>query len=356
MARHQTGHNSGVVHAGLYYAPGSLKAQLCTRGRLLLREFCADRDLAYEECGKVVVARDDSELPALRAIEARASANGVPDLRWLDAAAAEPRSSRTPPARPPCTRPTRPSSISPRWPGRWPPTSTSGWASRSPASSRPVPRWSSAARRVSWWPTGWWCAPDSRPTGWPAWPATRAGPAIVAFRGEYWRLIPERTYLVAGLLYPVPDPAYPFLGVHFTRRVGGAVDVGPNAVLALAREGYRRRDVRPADLADRAALARLSPHGPAALADGGARVAGDRCRRRPSSPRPAGWYRRSQVADVVRAPAGVRAQAVDADGSLVDDFRIGRAGGRGQVMTVRNAPSPGATSSLAIAEYIVDQC
>ena len=178
----------------------------------------------------------------------------------------------------------------------------------------------------------------------------------MAFRGEYWRLVPERAHLVQGLIYPVPDPAYPFLGVHFTRRVGGAVDVGPNAVLALAREGYRRRDVRPADLAEPLRLARLPPHGRPALADRGCASCGDRCRRRPSSPRPAGWCRRCQVADVVRAPAGVRAQAVDADGSLVDDFRIGRAGGRGQVVTVRNAPSPGATSSLAIAEYIVDQC
>jgi L-2-hydroxyglutarate oxidase LhgO len=182
----------------------------------------------------------------------------------------------------------------------------------------------------------------------------RAGPAIVAFRGEYWRLVPERTHLVRGLLYPVPDPAYPFLGVHFTRRVGGAVDVGPNAVLALAREGYRRRDVRPGDV-----TAVLRWPGFRHLARQHWRAGVREVRGSLSKAAFMAEARRLvpdvRVEDVVRAPAGVRAQAVDTDGSLVDDFRIGWAGGRGQVMTVRNAPSPGATSSLAIAEYIVDQ-
>jgi L-2-hydroxyglutarate oxidase LhgO len=182
----------------------------------------------------------------------------------------------------------------------------------------------------------------------------RAGPAIVAFRGEYWRLIPERTHLVRGLLYPVPDPAYPFLGVHFTRRVGGVVDVGPNAVLALAREGYRRRDVRPGDV-----TAVLRWPGFRRMARQHWRAGVREVRGSFSKAAFMAEARRLvpdvRVEDVVRAPAGVRAQAVDADGSLVDDFRIGRAGRQGQVMTVRNAPSPGATSSLAIAEYIVDQ-
>jgi L-2-hydroxyglutarate oxidase LhgO len=180
------------------------------------------------------------------------------------------------------------------------------------------------------------------------------GPAIVAFRGEYWRLVPERTHLVEGLIYPVPDPAYPFLGVHFTRRVGGIVDLGPNAVLALAREGYRRRDIRPGDVRETLAW------------PGFRKMAGQHWRpglrelRGSLSKRAFIAAARRLVpevtaADVVPAPAGVRAQAVDADGSLVDDFRIGSAPGSARVLTVRNAPSPGATSSLAIAEYLVDE-
>ena len=158
-----------------------------------------------------------------------------------------------------------------------------------------------------------------------------------------------------GLIYPVPDPRYPFLGVHFTRRVGGAVDLGPNAVLGLAREGYRRRDFRPADVASQPWRGRVS--GAWLVATG-----------EPDSGSTTGPVSKEafvaearrlvpdvSAADVAPAPAGVRAQAVDAHGNLVDDFRIGWAGGRGQVMTVRNAPSPAATSALAIAEHLVDE-
>jgi L-2-hydroxyglutarate oxidase LhgO len=159
---------------------------------------------------------------------------------------------------------------------------------------------------------------------------------------------------VRGLIYPVPDPRYPFLGVHFTRRIGGSVVIGPNAILALAREGYRRWEVDAHDLASTLAwpgFRRMAVrHWRAGLHE----------MRGTLSKRAFMAEARTLVpevtdADVVRAPAGVRAQAVDRDGSLVDDFRIGRSGRRGQVMTVRNAPSPAATSSLAIAEYIVDE-
>jgi L-2-hydroxyglutarate oxidase LhgO len=353
VGRHQTGHNSGVVHAGLYYAPGSLKAQLCTRGRLLLREFCTERDLPYEECGKVVVARDETELPALRAIEARATANGVPGLKWLTAAELgelEPHAAGVAALHSPHTAIvdfTRVASalaadLDVRLGFRVSRIEPSGETVVVAGSTGEV-----VADRVVVC-AGLQADRVARLAG------DGAGPAIVAFRGEYWRLVPNRSHLVRGLLYPVPDPAYPFLGVHFTRRVGGAVDVGPNAVLALAREGYRRRDVRPSDVA---AVVRwpgfrrmARQHWRAGLRE----VHGSLSK--------SAFVAEAQrlvpevrVDDVVRAPAGVRAQAVDADGSLVDDFRIGWAGGRGQVMTVRNAPSPGATSSLAIAEYIVDQ-
>ena len=177
-------------------------------------------------------------------------------------------------------------------------------------------------------------------------------PAIVPFRGEYYRLVPERAHLISGLVYPVPDPAYPFLGVHFTPRVDGTVDIGPNAVLATAREGYRRRDVNLGDLRDVLGwpgFRRLARVHWRQACGRGADVGVEAAVRRggPGVPaRPMGSRRGSP------APAGVRAQAVDRDGSLVDDFRISVTGA---VLSVRNAPSPAATSSPAIADYIANQ-
>jgi L-2-hydroxyglutarate oxidase LhgO len=173
-------------------------------------------------------------------------------------------------------------------------------------------------------------------------------PAIVPFRGEYQRLLPSRNHLVRGLIYPVPDPAFPFLGVHFTRRIDGTVDVGPNAVLALAREGYRRRDVSLGDARDIVRSPGFRQLARRHWRVGLSEVRGSLSRR--------AFVAEAQTfvpglrpADVVPAPAGVRAQAIDPDGSLVDDFRITDACG---IVIVRNAPSPAATSSLAIAEHI----
>jgi L-2-hydroxyglutarate oxidase LhgO len=175
-------------------------------------------------------------------------------------------------------------------------------------------------------------------------------PTIVPFRGEYYRLVPDREYLVRGLVYPVPDPAYPFLGVHFTRRVDGGVDVGPNAVLAFAREGYRWRDFELGDVVET-----LRFRGFRRLARRHWRMGLREIRGSLFRGAFAGEARRYvpglRGTDLVRARAGVRAQALDPDGSLVDDFRIGHVG---RVTTVRNAPSPGATSCLAIAEHVAD--
>jgi L-2-hydroxyglutarate oxidase LhgO len=176
-------------------------------------------------------------------------------------------------------------------------------------------------------------------------------PWIVPFRGEYYKLAPARTELVRGLIYPVPDPAYPFLGVHFTRRIDGGVDIGPNAVLAFKREGYRRTDFSAADLLDV-----MRSQGFRRLARkhwrmGAAEMWGS-VSKRAFIARAREFVPALSTSDVEPAPAGVRAQAIDPDGSLVDDFRITRAGG---LVLVRNAPSPAATSSLAIAEYVVDQ-
>jgi L-2-hydroxyglutarate oxidase LhgO len=356
VAVHQTGHNSGVVHAGLYYAPGSLKAQLCTRGRSLLREFCAEQGLAYDECGKLVVARGDDDLPALREIERRATENGVPGLRWLSGSeltGIEPAAVGTAALHSPHTAIVDYRAIARAMAGELRATGHEvrlGFevtalrrelgggvvvcsADEAFAVDRLVVCAGLQADRVS------------RLAG------DEEGPAIVPFRGEYYRLVPEREHLVRGLIYPVPDPRYPFLGVHFTRRVGGGVDVGPNAVLALAREGYTWGQVRPGEF-----LATAAWPGMRLLARQHWRT-GLREFRGSLSTKAFLAAAREYVpeitaADVVRAPAGVRAQAVDRDGTLVDDFRIHQVG---PVVAVRNAPSPAATSALAIGEHVAEQ-
>ncbi|WP_433339122.1 L-2-hydroxyglutarate oxidase [Spirillospora sp. CA-294931] len=353
VAAHQTGHNSGVAHAGLYYAPGSLKATLCRRGVGLLKEYCAQRGLPYDECGKVVVARDAAELPALDAIERRAAANGVPGLRRLDAAALreiEPHAAGVAALHSPTTAIVDFPAIARAYADD---VVKAGGELRL---GFEVVRLRRSGERVLV------ASPDEQ-LGFDRLVvcaglqsdrlARLAGdspaPAIVPFRGEYYRL--ARPDLVNGLIYPVPDPRYPFLGVHFTRRVDGGVDVGPNAVLALAREGYRRRDVRPSDL-----LETLRWPGFRRLARRhwrtGLKELYGSASKRAFAAEARAFVPEVTAADLVPAPAGVRAQAVDPDGSLVDDFRIGRLG---PIVTVRNAPSPAATSSLAIADHIVDE-
>jgi L-2-hydroxyglutarate oxidase LhgO len=352
IAAHQTGHNSGVAHAGLYYAPGSLKATLCRRGIGLLKEYCTDRNLPYEECGKVVVARDARELAALDGIEDRAAANGVPRLRRLtgdELREVEPHAAGVAALHSPTTAIVDYPAVA---------RSFAEDVVKGGGEVRlgfEVVRIGRAGDRVTA------ASPEEELTfdrlivcaGLQSDRVARlAGdspvPAIIPFRGEYYRLVPSRTDLVRGLIYPVPDPRYPFLGVHFTRRVDGGVEVGPNAVLALAREGYRRRDVRPADVWEtlrRPGFRRLARRHWRT----GARELYGSAFRRAFVAEARGFVPELTAADVVPAPSGVRAQAVDPDGSLVDDFRIGRVG---PVVTVRNAPSPAATSSLAIAEHV----
>jgi L-2-hydroxyglutarate oxidase LhgO len=348
IAAHQTSHNSGVVHAGVYYAPGSLKARLCRRGMGLLREFCSEHDVPYEECGKVIVARDGSELSRLDEIERRARANGVPGLGRLSGSELR--------------------EIEPHVVGvaglHSPRTAIVDFSAVARVLARAATirlgfeviglerRGAEVALRSR---SGEEIVADqvvvcgglqsdrlARMAG------DSGGPAIIPFRGEYYRLLTEREQLVRGLIYPVPDPAYPFLGVHFTRRVGGGVDVGPNAVLALAREGYRRRDVSLADLRETLAWPGFRRLARRHWRAGGSEVYRS-LSRRAFIARARDFIPSLRPADVEPAPAGVRAQAIDADGSLVDDFRISRLD---RVVVVRNAPSPAATSSLAIAEYI----
>ncbi|MDX6342086.1 MAG: (S)-2-hydroxyglutarate dehydrogenase [Trebonia sp.] len=354
VATHQTGHNSGVVHAGIYYAPGSAKARMTRRGVSLLRAYCEERGLAYDERGKLVVARDEAETVKLRELERRSLANGVPGIQWLSGAELlelEPDVAGVAALLSPTTAIVDYRAIT---------KSFGEDLLRSGGEMHlgtPVTR----VRRVS----------DERveidtPGGAHTLSrlvicaglqadllAAAAGdapaPEIIPFRGEYLRLRPHAVGRVRRLIYPVPDPRYPFLGVHLTPRVDGTADLGPNAVLALAREGYRRRDVSLDELgrlASSRAFWRLARQH---WMTGVREMRGSLWRRaylaeaRTYLP----WV---QPGDVTSAPAGVRAQAVDPSGALVDDFRISQVG---PVTSVRNAPSPAATASMAIAEHIV---
>jgi L-2-hydroxyglutarate oxidase LhgO len=356
VATHQSGHNSGVVHAGVYYPPGSLKATLCRRGVRLLRDYCRDRGLEYREIGKLIVARDDSEVARLLELERRARANQVPGVRRLDRAGlreVEPHVTGVAAVHSPSTAIVDFAAVARAYAED---VVSLGGAVRTGREVRAVTQERGSALVVCTDGEEIRCNRVVICAGLQSdVVASAAGddrdPVIVPFRGEYYRLRPERRSLVRGLVYPVPDPAYPFLGVHFTPRVDGEVDLGPNAVLALAREGYRKRDVSASDVWD---IAR-SP--------GARRLfrrhwrAGVREMRGSLSTRAYVADARTyvpdlDVSDVVRAPAGVRAQAVDPDGSLVEDFRISRFGA---VTAVRNAPSPAATSALAIAEHVVDR-
>lgn len=351
VAAHQTGHNSGVAHAGIYYAPGSLKATLCRRGMTLLREFCAEHAIRYVECGKVVVARGASELPGLHEIERRASANRVPGLRRLDRSELR--------------------ELEPNVAGvaalHSPRTAITDFA----AVAEALARVSGAQLLLGHEVTGIERAADQVRVSTAAGAelafdhlvvcaglqadrlgrlaGDEPGPAIVPFRGEYLRLKPARRDLVRGLVYPVPDPSLPFLGVHFTPRVEGGVDIGPNAVLALAREGYGRADFSARDLRETLAWPGFRRLARRHWRNGVHELRGSLSRR--------AFVREAQrfvpslsAADVEAGPAGVRAQAVDRDGALVDDFRISQLG---RVVAIRNAPSPAATSALAIAEHVV---
>jgi L-2-hydroxyglutarate oxidase LhgO len=354
LARHQTGHNSGVVHAGLYYAPGSLKARLCTRGRELMKEFCGQKGVVYDECGKVVVATRPAEVPPLRRLHERAATNRVPGLRWLDAAEL--------------------AEVEPHVTGvaglHSPHTAIVDFVAVAHAMADDLRACGGEIR------TG---APVARVSGHGSRPRVElhsgetleadrvivcaglqsdrlarasgqdAEPRIVPFRGEYFALAPERAHLVRGLIYPVPDPALPFLGVHLTRRFDGSVWLGPNAVPATALEGYRRRTVVWRELFETLAW----PGTRRMIRRHWRAGAGELYRSARKSAFIAELQRyvpELSEDDAVPAPAGVRAQAVDRDGSLVDDFRLGVID---RVVWVRNAPSPAATSSLAIAEELV---
>lgn len=354
LAAHQTGHNSGVIHSGLYYRPGSLKARNCVAGREALYRFCEEHDIPHERCGKVVVATCENELPALDELERRGRANGLQGLRRL--------------------APEEIREIEPHVTGiaglHVPETGIVDFRQVAAAYAREIERHGGEIRlrtrfeRAIPEPQGLALETSTgvihsrllvncgglqsdriaRQCG------VDPGLQIVPFRGEYYELVPERRSLIRHLVYPVPDPRFPFLGVHFTRMIDGKVEAGPNAVLAFKREGYTRSSFSARDV-----LAYLSYRGFWRMAARYWRMGLHEFYR--------SFSKRAFVAalqrlvpeltmeDVQPAGAGVRAQAMEPDGRLSDDFRIVEAA---RMIHVLNAPSPAATASITIGRTIAE--
>lgn len=354
VAQHQTGRNSGVLHSGIYYKPGSLKATNCRAGKLEMESFCEAEGIAYERCGKVIVAVDERELPALERIHERGIANGVacerigPDrLREIEPHVAGIAAIHVPEAgivdyRGVCDR----LAAILRERGHEVRLGARVLRVRSGGSRRVVETTAGeldADLVVNC--GGLHCDRIARASG------VASGPRIVPFRGEYYVLKPEATHLCRHLIYPVPDPSFPFLGVHFTRMVEGGVECGPNAVLAFAREGYTFGTVDLRDLVETLGYGgfhRLAlKHWRSGLGEMWRSLS--KAAFVKSLQRLVPEIRSEQI---VPAPAGVRAQAVNRDGSMVDDFQILEAEG---VVHVLNAPSPAATASLNIGRHVAEQ-
>jgi L-2-hydroxyglutarate oxidase LhgO len=356
IGAHQSGHNSGVIHSGVYYAPGSLKARLCVQGANDMYAYCESRGIRSERCGKVIVATEESELGRLEALYERGMANGVDGLeligpeglRELEPHCAGLRALWSPNAGIVDFRQVvRHFALDVRNGGGGVHTGREllGIELRTDRAVLLTSAGELEARRVVV------CA-GLQADRLAALGGGGREPQVVPFRGDYWQLRPEARHLCRNLIYPVPDPALPFLGVHATRRIGtGEVWLGPNAVLAFAREGYRRRDFSVRDVAQALAnrgfqrlAARYWRVGALELwRDLSKRAFWESVRR---------YLPEVTMADMVPGPSGVRAQALDPGGKLVDDFVTDVQGDR--VLHVRNAPSPAATSSLAIGRLIAD--
>jgi 2-hydroxyglutarate dehydrogenase len=355
IATHQTGHNSGVIHAGVYYTPGSLKAHLCVEGARELYEYCAERAIPHRRCGKLIVATDASELARLDELERRGRANGVPDLRRVDAEGIrelEPHARGVAALHSPSTgivdfaRVARAYAQDVVAAGGLLATGCEVSAVRTRGRTLHIEHsQGSTEAGHAIFCAGAWSDRLAIAAGAPA------DPRIVPFRGAYLRLRPARRRLVRSLIYPVPDPSLPFLGVHLSRHIDGEVRIGPTALLAAARDAYRLGSVNRRDLLETLSwpgtwrmLSRWWATGlaelrhaalPATLVRAAARYVPDL---RPS--------------DVEPSFAGVRAQALARNGRLLDDFVISATA---RALHVRNAPSPAATSSMAIARHVAEQ-
>ncbi|XP_030174917.1 L-2-hydroxyglutarate dehydrogenase, mitochondrial isoform X2 [Lynx canadensis] len=306
LAIHQTGHNSGVIHSGIYYKPESLKAKLCVQGAALIYEYCKQKGISYKQCGKLIVAVEQEEIPRLQALYERGRQNGVQGLRLIQQ---EDIKKKEPYCR--------------------------GEEVQCQYVVTCAGLYSDRISELSG------CNPD---------------PQIVPFRGDYLILKPEKCYLVKGNIYPVPDSRFPFLGVHFTPRMDGSIWLGPNAVLAFKREGYRPFDFSARDIMDviiKSGLIKLVFQN----FSYGVNEMYKACFLSATVKHLQKFIPEITVSDILRGPAGVRAQALDRDGNLIEDFvfdgGVGDIGNR--ILHVRNAPSPAATSSLAISGMIADE-
>jgi L-2-hydroxyglutarate oxidase len=347
---HQTGHNSGVLHSGLYYKPGSLKARLAVRGIRQMVEFCREHSIPHEICGKLVVAADEAELPRLRDLHERGLANGLEGLRMLgpqEMREIEPHAGGVAALRVPqegivdyqkvcaalvkCIHGRVVTNAKVRSLRQ----TSGGWSAETEVGDFEARLLINCA--------GLHCDRVSELAG------LRREVRIVPFRGEYYKIKPDRQSLVRHLIYPVPDPKFPFLGVHFTRLIHGGVEAGPNAVLAFAREGYRKTDINPRDLFDAVSYSGLwnflARH---------KRMCWEEIERSFSKRLFAESLQRLvpeiRASDLDTGGAGVRAQAITPQGELVQDFHFVD---QANAVHVLNAPSPGATASLAIGEEIV---
>jgi L-2-hydroxyglutarate oxidase len=355
VARHQTGNNSGVIHSGIYYKPGTLKAKLCVEGARRMYEFCAEHGVAHQKCGKVIVAVTEDELPRLEELHRRAIANGVPGVQRIDADAlreVEPNVTGIAALHSPATGIADYTAVCEALASELHQSGavvqlstrvTNIREQQQQVEVRTAHDTLHAARLVVC--GGLQADLLARMAG------LQPNVQIVPFRGEYYFVKPERRDLVRGLIYPVPNPEFPFLGVHFTITTGGELEAGPNAVLAFAREGYGYSDINVGDLART-----LYFPGFQKLAQKWWRVGAYEYYR---SLNKAEFVRSLQrlvpsvrADDIVRGGAGVRAQAVRVDGAMVDDFEFVSSA---CTLHVLNAPSPAATASFAIADEIVRQ-
>lgn len=353
---HQTGHNSGVIHSGVYYKPGSLKARLCVEGARLMYEFCDANAIPYQRCGKLIVAVRDDELPRLAELEARGRANGVPGLRRVTAgeiADIEPECRGRAALHSPATGIVDYAAVA-----RALEAELRGMGAEFAFGSAITAVGRENGQTVLAHAEGSYRAASSILCAglWSDRLAVSAGaspdPRIVPFRGAYLRLAADQPQVVRGMVYPVPDPELPFLGVHVTKHIDGHVMLGPTAMLVGARDAYNLRAVRPQDL-----LSTLSWPGTWSVAKRFWRTGIGELRMAAS--RKAFVRACAQYVPVIEsmridpsAASGVRAQAVSRDGKLLDDFAISHTPG---ATHVRNAPSPAATSSLALAKELVDR-
>ena len=354
IASHQTGHNSGVIHSGIYYKSGSLKAQLCVAGVALLERFCEEHGVPFESCGKLIVATSNEELPRLEELFRRGVGNGLQGLRMLgreEIREYEPHAAGVRGIHVPVTGIVDYARVAKAYAavilergGEIYCSSEARAISRS--GNETVVETNTGEIETAFLVNCGGLHSDrlSRMAG------AKLDLTIVPFRGEYYDLAKDKELLVRGLIYPVPDPRFPFLGVHFTRRIGGGVEAGPNAVLALAREGYNKQSFKAKDV-----LGYATFPGFWIMAAKYGKVGVEEYYR--------SWSKRTFVrslqklvpeiteADLVPGGSGVRAQALSRRGKLIDDFSFAYADG---VLHVCNVPSPAATASLAIAKYVTD--